>query len=128
MRTHLKIDQRLNGKVIRVDEGSSIVELDTISEMVADEQGLIHGGFIFSAADYAAMMAVNDPNVVLSNANVNFLFPTKVGETLFFYAKVVENKDNKKFKVEVHALNQNEKTVFEGIFGCVVLNKHILDS
>jgi len=128
VKTHTKINEALNGEIIKLEVGYVEVRLTTLPEMVADDMGLIHGGFIFSAADYAAMMAVNDPNVVLANANINFLFPTKVGETLFFYAKVVENRDNKKFKVEVHALNQDEKTIFEGIFACTVLNKHILDS
>ena len=128
MKTHLKIDQRLNGRVISVEENLAIVELDTIMEMVADEKGLIHGGFIFSAADFAAMVAVNDPNVVLVSSNVKFLLPTRVNETLIFTATVVEKKENKRYKVEVIALNQNEKKVFEGIFACNVLNRHILDN
>ena len=128
MKTHLKIVQRLNGKVISIEENLAIVELDTITEMVADEKGLIHGGFIFSAADFAAMVAVNNPNVVLASSNVKFFLPTKVNETLFFTATVIENKDNSKYKVNVIGLNQNEKKVFEGIFECVVLKRHILEN
>jgi acyl-coenzyme A thioesterase PaaI-like protein len=43
--------------------------------MAADQRGLVHGGFTFGLADYAAMVAVNDPNVVLGAAEVRFLAP-----------------------------------------------------
>jgi len=49
--------------------------------MVVDDHKLVHGGFIFGAADYAAMAAVNDPNVVLGSAEVSFLKPSKSGDS-----------------------------------------------
>ena len=39
-------------------------------------------GFIFGAADYAAMLAVNQPNVVLGAAETHFLKPSRVGDVL----------------------------------------------
>jgi acyl-coenzyme A thioesterase PaaI-like protein len=62
--------------------GNSQVELVTTAQMAADEQGLVHGGFIFGAADYAAMIAVNHPHVVLGASDVKFLKPVRVGETV----------------------------------------------
>lgn len=50
--------------------------------MKVDSHGLIHGGFLFGAADYASMLAVNDPNVVLASAEVRFLRPLKSGDTV----------------------------------------------
>jgi len=65
LNTHLNIDTSLCGKVTKLEEGYAEVLLYTTQQMTADAQGLIHGGFVFGAADYAAMSAVNDPYVVL---------------------------------------------------------------
>jgi acyl-coenzyme A thioesterase PaaI-like protein len=50
-----------------------------IAEMTVYEKGLVHGGFIFSQADHAAMLAVNHPDVVLGREECNFLAPAKRG-------------------------------------------------
>ncbi len=123
--THEKIDKSLSGEPVKVSEGYSEVLLRTDERMVADEKGLIHGGFIFSAADYASMLAVNHPNVVLAGANVKFLKPVKLGESILCKAKVEEDKGKKK-KVKVECFKENEK-VFEGEFFTVVLEKHVLE-
>jgi acyl-coenzyme A thioesterase PaaI-like protein len=51
-----------------VGEGYAVVELKTKENMRADEKNLVHGGFIFSLADYCAMLTVNEPTVVLASA------------------------------------------------------------
>ncbi|NPA13383.1 MAG: PaaI family thioesterase, partial [Aquificae bacterium] len=91
IKTHKKIDQKFSGipTAVETDKFASVL-LETIPEMVVDDKGLIHGGFIFSAGDYCAMLSVNHPNVVLGKAEVKFLKPTKVGEHLFFEGVVVE--------------------------------------
>ena len=76
-RTHLDADPRLCGRPLDLAEGRAQVALDTIDSMVVDRQGLVHGGFVFGLADYAAMLAVNDPNVVLGAAATRFLKPVK---------------------------------------------------
>ncbi len=68
--------------------------------MAADERGLVHGGFVFGLADYAAMLAVNHPNVVLASAEVRFLKPVVVGERLVAEAWV-EETDGRKSRVQV---------------------------
>jgi len=65
LNTHLKIDNTLCGKVTKLEQNYAQVLLHTTAQMSADAQGLVHGGCIFGAADYAAMSAVNDPLVVL---------------------------------------------------------------
>ena len=62
--------------------------MTTTNAMAADDIGLVHGGFIFGMADYAAMLAVNDPNVVLGAADVKFLKPVSVQETVVAEARV----------------------------------------
>lgn len=45
----------------------------------------------FGLADYAAMLAVNEPTVVLGKAEVRFLKPVKVGERLLARTRILEN-------------------------------------
>ncbi len=122
--THEKIDQELCGEPLEVKEGFSRVSMRAIKRMAADDSGLSHGGFIFGLADYAAMIAVNHPNVVLGGANVRFLKPVKTGDVVIAEARV-EEASGKKKKVQVTAARGDEK-VFEGEFTCFVLDKHVL--
>jgi acyl-coenzyme A thioesterase PaaI-like protein len=124
LNTHLKIDQSLNGEVIELKENYAKIELKTSSIMKADEQGLVHGGFIFGAADFAAMACVNDPFVVLAKSEVKFLAPVKVGQSIVFEANA-EETDGRKYRVKVVGTSQN-KEVFTGTFYAVVLDKHVL--
>lgn len=126
IRTHEDIDQSLCGKAIQLEEGFSQVELVTTKNMAVDESGLVHGGFLFGVADYAAMIAVNHPNVVLGAASVKFLKPVKTNERVVAEAKV-EHKDGKKQNVTV-VINTADGKCFEGAFTCFVLEKHVLAS
>ena len=124
LNTHLNIDTSLCGKVTKLEEGYAEVLLHTTQQMTADAQGLVHGGFVFGAADYAAMSAVNDPYVVLGASSSRFVAPVKVGDAVLCKAKVVNTK-GKKSVVEVVAF-VNEKLVFEGDFTTFVLTSHVL--
>ncbi|MBW1897944.1 MAG: PaaI family thioesterase [Deltaproteobacteria bacterium] len=122
--THTLIDQELCGTPLHVDSGCSRVELRTTRKMIVDETGLVHGGFIFGLADYAAMIAVNHPNVVLGASEVKFIKPVKVDERVVAEA-TVENPQGKKQVVTVTVSNQGE-IIFTGTFTCFVLDKHVL--
>ncbi len=124
LNTHLKIDHNLNGNVIILKEGYAKIELQTTSIMRADEQGLVHGGFIFGAADFTAMATVNDPYVVLAKSETRFLAPVKVDESVTFEGNITQS-DGRKFTVEVIG-SIREKKVFVGTFYTVVLDKHVL--
>ena len=124
--THQKTSRKLIGEVLSIKEDKATVQLKVLEEMLVDEYGLSHGGFTFGLADYAAMLAVNHPNVVLGKAEVKFIKPTVIGDILTAEAKVVEI-DNTKSIVSVTVLNQNKTLVFEGEFVCFNLDKHILE-
>jgi len=124
LNTHLNINTSLCGKVTKLQENYAEVLLHTTQQMAADSQGLVHGGFIFGAADYAAMSAVNDPYVVLGASSSKFIAPVKVGNAVLCKASVVKQK-GKKAEVEVEAF-VNEKLVFEGNFTTFVLSSHVL--
>ena len=89
-RTHLTIDQSLCGTPLELGDGTASVALDTTRQMSVDEQGLVHGGFVFGLADYAAMLAVNEPNVVLAGAESRFLKPLKGGDRAVAHAHSIE--------------------------------------
>ncbi len=124
IRTHKEIDRKLCGSPLLVEDGLSRVELTVTKNMAVDETGLVHGGFIFGLADYAAMIAVNHPNVVLGAAEVKFLKPVKMGETVTAEARV-EQREGKKHKVSV-VVSSVDENIFSGVFTCFVLDKHVL--
>jgi len=124
IRTHRRIDQSLSGVPVELSQGKAIVKLKTDERMVADEYGLIHGGFIFSLADYASMLAVNEETVVLAKAEVKFLKPVKLGDEVVATAEVKGIEGKKRFvSVEV---KRGDEVVFTGEFLCVVPEKHVL--
>lgn len=123
--THLDIDRVLCGEPILLSDNVCIVTLHLTERMRADSLGLVHGGFIFGAADYAAMLAVNEPNVVLGNAEVRFVQPSRVGETLRFEARVVA-VEGKQRKVVVNGSNESDVQVFHANFYCFVPAHHVL--
>jgi len=124
--THLAIDRRLCGEPLEIEEGSAVVVFTPLPEMAADERGLVHGGFVFGLADYAAMLAVNDPNVVLGGAEVRFLKPVTVGERLVAQADVEETEGRRsRVRVEVR---RGEEAVMSGAFVCFTLERHVLDA
>ncbi len=125
IKTHRKIDQTLSGTPVELSQGRALVKLQTDERMVADEKGLIHGGFIFSLADYASMLAVNEETVVLAKAEVKFIKPVKLGDELQAEAQVKE-VEGKKRKVFVE-VKRGDELVFTGEFLCVVPEKHVLD-
>jgi acyl-coenzyme A thioesterase PaaI-like protein len=124
LNTHLNIDQTLNGKVIELKDSFAKIELTTTELMRADEQGLVHGGFIFGSADFTAMATINHPFVVLAKSEVKFLAPVKIGESVLFEGEVSEN-DGRKATVKVVG-KVADKEVFLGTFYTVVLDKHVL--
>lgn len=124
LKTHDSINQELCGEINKLELGYVEVELKTTQEMVADEMELIHGGFVFSAADYAAMAAVNERNVVLVACECQFLSPVKLGDVVKIIAKV-RHKEGRKRNVEVEAYVLDIK-VFTGTFKTVITERHVL--
>lgn len=125
IQTHRSIDPELVGVATIPEEGRSVVTLTTTPRMAADETGLVHGGFVFGAADYAAMTAVNHPMVVLGAAEVRFIKPVRVGERIEAHAKV-DMIQGKKRMVSVHVYC-NQQEVFSGTFSCFALQRHVLE-
>ncbi|MCG8456111.1 MAG: PaaI family thioesterase [Holophagales bacterium] len=130
--THPAIEPSLSGRPTAMGEGWARVRLDTSEAMRADERGLVHGGFVFSLADYAAMLAIDHPNVVLGSAEVRFLRPVVVGDRVDAEARL-EAVEGKKHRVAVAVRKASDEegdgpgeVVFEGRFTCFVPERHVL--
>lgn len=124
-RTHRQIDSRLSGRPLELGAGKARCELMTTPEMRADEHDLVHGGFVFSVADHAAMLAVNHPNVVLGSAEMRFLKPVVVGETLVASAELARDEGKKQIVRVV--VERGDDVVFEGDFTCFSPPRHVLE-
>ncbi len=123
--THPEIDQSLCGLPSTLSEGHAEVTLTTTAAMAVDERGLVHGGFVFGAADYAAMLAVDDPQVVLGAAEVRFVAPVSVGEAVDCVAHR-RGRSGRRHTIEVRAA-VGDRVVLEGTFTAFVLDQHVLD-
>lgn len=126
VKTHDKADPGLLGKPVILEEGKAVIELTATKEMVVDDRGLVHGGFTFGVADYAAMLAVNDPYVVLGSADVKFTAPVKVGERMVATG-LVESVKGKRRDVSVE-VSVDDRVVLRGYMTCYVLERHVLDA
>ena len=124
-RTHLALDPELCGRPTALAPGRATVELTTGAAMAADDRGLVHGGFVFGLADHAAMLAVNEPTVVLGAAETRFLAPAVVGDRLLATA-VARPAQARKIIVDVEVTKAGEP-VFTGVFTCIVPASHVLD-
>ena len=124
IRTHQQIDRQLCGEPVAVEEGYCLVRFLPGPAMRTDESGLVHGGFIFGAADYAAMLAVNHPNVVLAGASVKFLKPVRAGESVDAEARV-SKVEGRKRSVSV-SVRRDGEAVFEGELSCFLPDRHVL--
>jgi len=124
LNTHETINRDLCGEIMKLERGYVKLRLTTTSEMIADNMGLIHGGFVFGAADFVAMACVNEKNVVLVGSDCQFLSPVKFGDEVNFVGRV-RHKEGRKRNVHVEGFVLDIK-VFEGEFKTVVLERHVL--
>ncbi|HOW81444.1 MAG TPA: hotdog fold thioesterase [Spirochaetota bacterium] len=125
IQTHQEIDRGLCGDPVELGDGYAVVEMTFPERTRADATGLVHGGFVFGLADYAAMLAVNKPTVVLAAAEVSFKKPVLAGHTVRARADIV-SVQGKKHTVSVRVVRGDE-IVFEGAFSCVVPERHVTE-
>lgn len=122
--THYDINQSLTGTIEEMEEGYARVNFVATEDMVVDRRGMIHSGFIFGAANYAAMAAVNVSTAILAVSKTNFLAPLSVNDEATFEATALQ-KDTRKRNIMVVGYYNNIK-FFEGEFTVVVLEHHPL--
>ncbi len=123
--THKHINHELCGTPIELELNRAVIEMTMKEFMAVDEKGLIHGGFIFSLADYTAMLAINHPNVVLAGAEVRFIKPVAVGDKVQAEGCVIAGSG--KIQTVKVVVRRNTETVFEGSFFCAIPKHHVLE-
>ncbi|HMV66243.1 MAG TPA: thioesterase family protein [Myxococcota bacterium] len=123
--THPLIDRRLCGEPVELAPGVAVARMVTTPDMQVDARGLVHGGFVFGLVDHAAMLAVNDPLVVLGSADVRFIAPVAVGDEVVARAERVE-QSGRKHVLQVEA-KVGDRAVLQGRLTAFVLDRHVLD-
>jgi len=126
LRTHQTIKNIYVGNLTALSKNSSNVILQTTRDMTVDELGLIHNGFIFGAAEYAAVCAINEENIVVIGCRSKFFAPARLGDIITFEAKG-KFEDARKREIKVTGII-NDIKIFEGIFQAVLLEHHILET
>jgi acyl-coenzyme A thioesterase PaaI-like protein len=125
LETHTALDgNRFIGKVVDLDTGLSEVHLEITEEMVADSDGFIHTGYLFSSASFAATAATNEKNGFVIGASVHFLTPVREYDKIVFLAKARHLAGHKRVVEVVGKLG--EVMVFRGDFTIIVTESHIL--
>lgn len=124
IRTHHALDHELCGTPEAIAEGTATVSMIPTDRMQADAHALVHGGFVFGLADHAAMLAVNEPTVVLGAAELRFMAPVTVGQRLVAEARVAE-RSGKKHLVDVE-VRAGDTVVLTGRLTCFVPPIHVL--
>lgn len=117
------INSTLCGGIVDMKPNYAKTTLMTSNEMVFDDEKLVHGGFIFGAAEWAAHVAINTPHSVTIGAKVNLYAPAKVGDMVEFEAHAYY-EESKKREVKVIGTIKEIK-IFEGTYQIVVLEEHI---
>ena len=100
----------LGFKIEELEEGSAMVST-TIKEEHLNGADVVHGGFLFSLADYAFAIASNSKNNLSLGISANILYQkAKSGGKLF--AKAKELSDGKKIATyEVRISDEEDNTV-----------------
>jgi len=125
LKTSPLINRSIVGYLEEVMEGEAIIRLNCTEDMVADQKGLIHTGFMFSSANYAALLAVNEPNAITIVSKVNFLLPAVLNDEIIFKSHAMQTESRKRI-VKVDGFIRDNK-IFEAEFSIVIMERHILN-
>ncbi|ANV98398.1 hypothetical protein BBW65_06140 [Helicobacter enhydrae] len=119
--TALKSD--LCGVILNHTEEEILTKFTPTKQMICDEDNLIHSGFIFNAANYAAMCLVNQPFSVTIGSEVEFLAPLEFEQEMHFVG-VIKQSNNKKYEVRVIG-NLLDIKIFEATFYIAIFDKQL---
>ena len=123
IKTSLLTKLNFSGTAFLLEKNHAKTRFFTTADMVSDAEGLIHSGFVFMGANYAALLAVNEEFSVSIGARINFYGPLKLGDIVEFDARArFEESRKKEVKVVGHV---KEVKIFEGTFQLVTLEEHI---
>ena len=123
IKTSLLTKLNFSGTAFLIEKNHAKTRFFTTADMVSDAEGLIHNGFVFMGANYAALLAVNEEFSVSIGARINFYGPLRLGDIVEFDAHARFEESRKK---EVKVIGYvKEIKIFEGTFQLVTLEEHI---
>ena len=111
------------GELLELYSNKAVVRFSPTERMIMDESKMIHAGFVFNAASFAAMAAINKKYSVLIAADVKFLAPIELGHEVTFKAEAIQS-DTKKCEVKVEGYLLDIK-IFDSLFHIAVFDKKI---
>lgn len=115
-----KINTHLCGTLTHMSKGKAEVEFLTQEDMQVDSK-ITHTGFIYSAASFCALCAIDKKNSIIIGADTKFLAPVEINQKITFRAKSIQ-EDIRKCEVQVEGFILDIK-VFDGMFYIVILDK-----
>jgi acyl-CoA thioesterase len=106
-----KFAQNLGMEVLSCEEGKARVKL-AVQPHFLNGAGLVHGGVLFSLADYAFALASNagEDSGLAVNANINFIKACLPQDELFAEARLV-SRSRKLGTYQIDVTNQHGDTV-----------------
>lgn len=117
------LKSELVGSILKMTYEEVITKFVPTKQMISDESNLIHSGFIFNAANYAAMCLVNQPHAITIGAEVEFLAPVEFEQEMMFLA-TIKQSNAKKFEISVKGTLLDIK-IFESVFHIAVFDKQL---
>lgn len=111
------------GELVELYRDKAIVRFRPNERMIMDESKMIHAGFVFNAASFAAMATINKKYSVLIASDVKFLAPIELGHEITFKAQAIQS-DTKKCEVKVEGFLLDIK-IFDSLFHIAVFDKKI---
>lgn len=113
----------LCGIIIQASKEEVVTKFQATKQMISDENDIIHSGFIFNAASYAAMCLVNQTYSLIIKSEVQFLAPLEFGQEMTFIA-TMRHSNNKQCEVVVKGSLLDIK-IFEASFYISIFDKQI---
>lgn len=111
------------GTLTELQRNKAVVQFVPTEKMIMDDSKIIHCGFVFNSASFAAMAAINKKYSVLIAADVKFLAPIELGHEVIFKAEALQS-DTKKCEVKVEGYLLDIK-IFDSLFHIAVFDKKI---
>ncbi|HMM55727.1 MAG TPA: hydroxyphenylacetyl-CoA thioesterase PaaI [Candidatus Desulfobacillus sp.] len=103
--------QAMGIELLEVGPGTARLRMMVREDMV-NCHGSCHGGYVFAVADTAFAYACNTYNqrTVAAGADINFLAPAQLGDTLTAHGRV-RQQGRRSGCYDIEVVNQHDKTV-----------------
>ena len=85
---HSSLDDAVVGQVIELKEDFAKTRFRATKDMTYDPEGLVFNAFVYTAASWAAQLAINKEFLITASSKCNFLSPIKVGDMVISDATV----------------------------------------